>query len=140
MEGMWTRFFPTTRAVRKLVADGAIGKVSMTASLGFKSEPSFNPRLFRPELAGGALFDAGIYLSPLDPNILGVPRDVSAHATMMADGVDCSRAPPSSRKTHARADAGGFTGCLSNEVVIVGRRSAIRVTRGPSRRPTRTRS
>ena len=27
MEGMWTRFFPTTRAVRKLVKDGAIGKV-----------------------------------------------------------------------------------------------------------------
>lgn len=45
MEGMWTRFFPTTRAVRKAVADGAIGKVvSMTGSLGFKSEPEFNQR------------------------------------------------------------------------------------------------
>ena len=52
MEGMWTRFFPTTRAVRKAVADGAIGEViSMTASLGFKSEPEFNERLFRPALS-----------------------------------------------------------------------------------------
>ena len=39
MEGMWTRFFPTTRAVRQLVRDGAIGKViQVSASLGFKSE------------------------------------------------------------------------------------------------------
>ena len=53
MEGMWTRFFPTTRAVRKAVAEGEIGQViSITASLGFKSEPEFNERLFRPELAG----------------------------------------------------------------------------------------
>ena len=51
MEGMWTRFFPATRAIRKLIADGAIGKVvSVQASLGFKSEPEFNDRLFLPDL------------------------------------------------------------------------------------------
>ena len=51
MEGMWTRFFPTTRAVRKAVQEGAIGEViSMSASLGFKSEPEFNERLFKPEV------------------------------------------------------------------------------------------
>ena len=114
MEGMWTRFFPTTRAVRKLVADGAIGKVvSMTASLGFKSEPSFNPRLFRPELAGGALFDVGIYPSLWISMILGVPREVSAHATMTTS---FERQPV---KPH----------CISNEVVIVGETGLIRVTR-----------
>jgi predicted dehydrogenase len=40
MEGMWTRFFPTARAVRQEVKSGAIGKVvSMTASFGFKGDP-----------------------------------------------------------------------------------------------------
>ena len=69
VEGMWTRFFPATRKIRKLVAEGAIGKVlSVSASLGFKSEPEFNERLFLPELAGGALFDVGIYPGQLVPS------------------------------------------------------------------------
>ena len=51
MEGMWTRFFPAARAIKQAIASGAIGKVvSVSASLGFKSEPEFNPRLFLPEL------------------------------------------------------------------------------------------
>ena len=131
MEGMWTRFFPTTRAVRKLVADGAIGKVvSMTASLGFKSEPTFNPRLFRPELAGGALFDVGIYPSLWISMILGVPREVSAHATMTADGVDSFTCATFVAEDGTLAQMQcGFTGCLSNEVVIVGETGLIRVTR-----------
>ena len=74
MEGMWTRFFPVARAIRKAVAEGAIGKVvSVSASLGFKLEPSFNPRLYEPALAGGALFDVGIYPALWISMILGTP-------------------------------------------------------------------
>ena len=80
MEGMWTRFFPATRAIRKLIADGAIGKVvSVQASLGFKSEPEFNDRLFLPELAGGALFDVGIYPALWISMALG-PHPTKVHA------------------------------------------------------------
>jgi len=132
MEGMWTRFFPTTRAVRKLVQDGAIGKVvSISASLGFKSEPDFNERLFKPELAGGALFDVGIYPALWISAILGAPAKVTAHATMTDSGVDAM-----TFATFEYADDGvmaqmqcGFTGCLANEVVIVGETGQIRVPR-----------
>ena len=90
MEGMWTRFFPATREIRKLVADGAIGKiVSVSASLGFKSEPEFNDRLFLPELAGGALFDVGIYPALWISMVLGsAPTKVHAHSRMHHTGVD----------------------------------------------------
>ena len=90
MEGMWTRFFPVARAIKQAIASGAIGKVvSMTASLGFKSEPHFNPRLFRPELAGGALFDVGIYPALWISMVLGsAPTKVHAHSRMHHTGVD----------------------------------------------------
>ena len=89
MEGMWTRFFPATRAIRKAIADGEIGPiVSMTASFGFKGEDDFNARLYKPELAGGALFDVGIYPAMFISMVLGTPQKVSAHAKMTAEGVD----------------------------------------------------
>ena len=43
------------------------------AALGFKLEPSFNPRLYEPALAGGALFDVGIYPALWISMILGTP-------------------------------------------------------------------
>ena len=131
MEGMWTRFFPTTRAVRKLVADGAIGKVvSMTASLGFKSEPSFNPRLFRPELAGGALFDVGIYPAMWISMVLGAPAKVTAHAKMTSTGVDSQTFATFEYADGAMAHLEcSFEGSLVNEVVIVGETGYIKTSR-----------
>jgi len=131
MEGMWTRFFPTTRAVRKLVKDGAIGKVvSVTASLGFKSEPDFNPRLFRPELAGGALFDVGIYPALWISMVLGIPDKVTAHATMHESGVDAQTFVTFEYKSGAMAQMQcGFTASLPNEVSIVGETGYIKVSR-----------
>ena len=141
MEGMWTRFFPTTRAVRKLVKEGAIGKViSMTASLGFKSEHDFNPRLFRPELAGGALFDVGIYPALWISAILGTPSKVTAHARMHDTGVDAQTFATfefegSDAIAHLEC---GFRGCCPNEVVIVGETGILRVSRPPQAPDTYT--
>lgn len=134
MEGMWTRFFPTTRAVRKLIKEGAIGKVvSVNASLGFKSEPEFNPRLFRPELAGGALFDVGIYPALWISAILGVPSKVTASAKMTDTGVD---AQTNASFEFADSDAMAhlecaFTARLANDVVISGETGVIRVSAPP---------
>lgn len=131
MEGMWTRFFPTTRAVRQLVQDGAIGRViSVTASLGFKSEASFNERLFRPELGGGALMDLGIYAALWISMILGLPKSVTAHASMHPLGVDmqtfCTFTYDSGAMAHLEV---GFTGSMPNEVSIVGETGYIKVAR-----------
>jgi len=140
MEGMWTRFFPTTRAVRKLVADGAIGKVvSVHASLGFKSEEFFNARLFRPELAGGALFDVGIYPALWISAVLGVPSKVTAHAKMHATGVDEQTFATFEYEGGAMAQLQcGFTGALANEVLIVGETGTVRINRPPQAPDTYT--
>ena len=138
MEGMWTRFFPATRAVRKLVKDGAIGKVvSMHASLGFKGESHFNARLFKPELAGGALFDVGIYPSMWIAAILGVPSKVTAHARMHEEGVDAMTFATYEFDDYPDCMAQmqcGFTGTLANEVIVIGETGRIRV-HGPPQCP-----
>lgn len=131
MEGMWTRFFPISRAVRKLVSEGAIGKVvSVTASLGFKAETDFNQRLFKPELGGGALLDLGIYTSFWISAILGPPQKVSAHACLLPTGVDSQTFATFQYDSGAMAHFQcGFTGALPNDVTIVGETGYIRISR-----------
>lgn len=64
MEAVWTRFFPLSQQIRKLVADGEIGEVRrVTADLSFAQDPEnrYGPtdahRMVNPDLAGGALLD-----------------------------------------------------------------------------------
>jgi dihydrodiol dehydrogenase / D-xylose 1-dehydrogenase (NADP) len=131
MEGMWTRFFPTARAIKAAVQSGAIGKVvSMTASLGFKAEPHFNQRLFQPELAGGALFDVGIYPAMWISAFLGTPSKVTAHAKMQSTGVDSQTFATFEYADGAMAHLEcSFEGSLVNEVVIVGETGYIKTSR-----------
>jgi len=133
MEGMWTRFFPVARAIKQAIADGAIGKVvSMTASLGFKSEPHFNPRLFRPELAGGALFDVGIYPALWISMILGPPDTarVTARSKMTESGVDAQTFATFEYPggVHAHLEC-SFEGAMLNDVTIIGETGYIRTSR-----------
>ena len=62
MEGMWTYFLPAIRKAQEWVQEGKIGAVRhIRADFGFT--PPYQPkaRLYNPELAGGALWDIGIY-------------------------------------------------------------------------------
>lgn len=59
-EAMWTRYMPLTQHFRELIEKKVIGDIcSATATLGYKLTDKV--RLLRPELAGGALLDLGIY-------------------------------------------------------------------------------
>ncbi|KAL0931277.1 oxidoreductase C513.06c-like protein 1 [Colletotrichum truncatum] len=72
MEGVWTRFFPLSVKIRKLVSGGAIGRVyRVTADLS-RANNSEEPgstrlnyedshRMVNPDLAGGVLLGLGIY-------------------------------------------------------------------------------
>lgn len=60
MEAMWTRFQPFARQVQTLLKEGIIGEVQwMEANYCFYAME--RERMYRPELAGGALLDLGIY-------------------------------------------------------------------------------
>ena len=59
-EAIWTRYMPSRNIINELLAEGVIGEVkTLTANLDYAI--SDKERLIRPELAGGALLDVGVY-------------------------------------------------------------------------------
>ena len=59
-EAIWTRYMPSRGMIRDILAADEIGEVTaLTANLGYTI--SGVERIIRPELAGGALLDVGVY-------------------------------------------------------------------------------
>ena len=89
MEAMWTRFLPRTDIVRQLLADGALGEIeTIVADHGQDLHRDVAPRLYDPELAGGALLDLGIYPISFTSFVLGRPRAIVATGERTDTGVD----------------------------------------------------
>jgi predicted dehydrogenase len=89
MEAMWTRFVPHVREIRRLVADGALGELTVVmADHGqwFAKNPEH--RLFAPELGGGALLDLGVYPVSFASMLLGTPTEIKAIVQPAFTGVD----------------------------------------------------
>ena len=74
MEGMWTRFFPLMKRLRKVLADGTIGEPRMlNVDFGFRAPFDPASRLFDPKLGGGAMLDVGVYCVSFASMVLGRP-------------------------------------------------------------------
>ena len=59
-EAIWTRYMPSRRIINEMLDSGIIGKIStLTCNLSYPV--TYKERIVRPELAGGALLDVGIY-------------------------------------------------------------------------------
>ncbi len=59
-EAIWTRYMPSCEILQNFINKGAIGKpVLLTANLGYNI--TSKERIVKPELAGGALLDVGVY-------------------------------------------------------------------------------
>lgn len=59
-EAIWTRYMPSRQLINEAIDSGILGKVSMlTANLSYDIDGK--ERIIRPELAGGALLDVGVY-------------------------------------------------------------------------------
>ncbi|MFY0653047.1 MAG: Gfo/Idh/MocA family oxidoreductase [Cyclobacteriaceae bacterium] len=62
MEGMWTYFLPAIRKAKEWVDQGRIGKiVNLKSDFGYPVPFDPNNRMYKAELAGGSLYDMGIY-------------------------------------------------------------------------------
>ncbi|QWX85457.1 Gfo/Idh/MocA family oxidoreductase [Cellulophaga sp. HaHaR_3_176] len=90
MEALWTRFFPTIKKIKEIVAEGTIGEIKyINADFAFyglnRSEES---RLLNPNLAGGSLLDIGIYPIFLAYLFLGKPEQILAASKMYKTGVE----------------------------------------------------
>ena len=59
-EAIWTRYMPSRKIITDILESGELGDIHMlSANLGYSI--SHKERLVKPELAGGALLDVGIY-------------------------------------------------------------------------------
>ncbi|MPV48930.1 MULTISPECIES: Gfo/Idh/MocA family protein [unclassified Pseudactinotalea] len=89
MEAMWTRFLPHVRALRDLVAAGAIGEI--THVYAAHGQPIAQvPRMARPDLAGGALLDLGVYPISFTHDLLGPPEEITSAGILTDAGVDAN--------------------------------------------------
>jgi len=90
MEAMWTRFIPAFKKAKEWVKSGRIGDVKLV-NVSFCFNVPFDPenRLYNPKLAGGSLFDAGVYPIEFTTGILGEnPTQVNGFCKTGKTGVD----------------------------------------------------
>ena len=87
-EAMWTRYMPSRKSIDQILQSGIIGKVkALSANLSYSIESK--ERLVKPELAGGALLDVGVYA--LNFSLMHFGHDierVESSVQMTAAGVD----------------------------------------------------
>jgi len=87
-EAIWTRYMPVRKMINDLIDQGAIGEPRMlTANLGYQNENI--ERMYKPELAGGALLDLGVYVLNFASMVFGddVVR-MESSVDMLPTGVD----------------------------------------------------
>ncbi len=87
-EAIWTRYMPLSLQIMDLVRKGTIGH-PYTVSANLCYPMAEKPRILRPELAGGALLDIGVYALNFAAMIYGddIERTVSA-CTKTETGMD----------------------------------------------------
>ncbi len=87
-EAIWTRYVPMRRMLDELLASGAIGTPRvLTANLGYTIYNT--ERIRRPELAGGALLDVGVYVLNFAAMVFGTQVErMESSVRLMDTGVD----------------------------------------------------
>ncbi len=87
-EAIWTRYLPSRIMIDELIMGGAIGTPRMvTANLAYVMDHI--ERMRKPELAGGALLDLGVYTLTFASIVLGKDVvDIQTTARMLETGVD----------------------------------------------------
>ena len=90
MEAMWSRFLPHNKKAREWIANGAIGTLALVnCAWGFKPNPSIEGRYFSPDLAGGPLYDIGVYSIEVMTHLIGQPiREINTMMIPAHTGVD----------------------------------------------------
>ena len=90
MEAMWTRFLPAINEALKIVKSGEIGDIrGVNADFCYSCTPNDDPKLYRNDMAGGALLDVGIYGLNFAAIFLGnTPESIRAISDV-DNGVDC---------------------------------------------------
>lgn len=95
MEAIWTRFLPAYQAMMTSVNAGSLGNVkSVQANFSFNNSiAGSEDRLFNPDLAGGAIWDVGIYTISLAVDIFDrYPEAIHVVGNLSDQNVDLNAA------------------------------------------------
>ncbi|KAM4603079.1 trans-1,2-dihydrobenzene-1,2-diol dehydrogenase [Polymixia lowei] len=89
MEAVWTRFFPATLEIKRLLAQGELGEVKLVRA-EFGVPLMHVPRAVEKELGGGALLDIGIYCLQFICMVFNgeKPESIQATGVCLDTGVD----------------------------------------------------
>jgi predicted dehydrogenase len=87
-EAMWVRYMPMAKTLKDVLNSGIIGEpMTLTANLCYLV--SDKPRLVKPELAGGALLDVGVYTLNFASIVFGDEiTDIQSSVIKTDSGVD----------------------------------------------------
>ena len=90
MEAMWSRFLPAMQKAKKWIDSGKIGELEMSNFLvGFKCDDDPKCRMRNPDLAGGAIYDIGVYAIELTTFLINQKlQSVQSSLTYTSQGVD----------------------------------------------------
>lgn len=127
-EAMWTRYMPSRAIIDQVIAGGMVGKPHiMAANLSYPNVT--HDRIARPELAGGALLDLGVY--GLNFALMHFGDDIARiHSTaqMTDTGVDAmesitlhyrdGRMAVLTHSIYARSDRQGVIYCDKGYIVV----------------------
>src|SRR5579859_430335 len=130
MEAFWTRFLPHYQLIKKMIAEGRIGKIqNVVADFGFIPTPPVAPRLYDPGLGGGSLLDIGVYPVFLALDLLGRPDEIDALMTPSDQHTDSQCAIQFRYRNGTLAQLfSTFTSNLSTGADIGGDKGRIRLT------------
>lgn len=129
MEAVWTRFFPASVEIRRLLAQGEVGEVKVVRS-EFGVPLSTVPRAVQKELGGGALLDIGIYCLQFINMVFNGEKPESIHAEgfLFETGVDQSVAVTLKySKNRMAVFTCSMVVKLENDAVISGTKGFIKV-------------
>lgn len=99
MEALWTRFLPAYELAARMLQEGAIGELrAMQSSFCFASVYDPQHRQWNPALAGGALWDIGIYnlavtrwvLQQMNSGVCPEPEHLDVAVKIAPTGVDAA--------------------------------------------------
>jgi predicted dehydrogenase len=88
-EGIWTRYQPMRSMIGDAIKSGIIG-APMFAEANLSYEIASKERIVRPDYAGGALLDLGVYVLNFAIMAFGHPDDAECTCIRNADGCDMS--------------------------------------------------
>ncbi|KAM9366257.1 trans-1,2-dihydrobenzene-1,2-diol dehydrogenase [Symphorus nematophorus] len=129
MEAVWTRFFPVSAEIRRLLAQGEVGEVKMVRS-EFCVPVTHVPRSVQKELGGGAMLDLGVYCLQFTCMVYNgeKPECIQATGVCMETGVDETVVVTLKFSNNRMAVFTSSSALhLPNDAVIVGTKGMIKV-------------